>query len=113
MNGARVHIRSNNVLVINLADNAIDCFVRRLVVRIEQAIRVAVEAFRCHLLLVSSRNQLRTRIQCLSKNSGGIKRVTCELEACVGSKVVKEDVEDPFCESVPGASPIAASFCLL
>ena len=67
MDGARMHIRSNNVLVVNLADNAINCFVRRLVVRIEQAIRVTVEAFRCHLLLVSSRNQLRTKIQVLSR----------------------------------------------
>ena len=62
MNEAAEHIQSHNVLVINLADDAINCIVRRLVVRIEQAIRVAVEAFRCHLLLVSGRNHLGTQI---------------------------------------------------
>ena len=112
MNEARRHMRPHDVLVINLADNAINCIVRRLVVRIEQTIRVTVEAFSCHLLLVSGRNHLEPRFSGV-KSSRGIKRVTWELEACAGSKLVKANVDDPFCESVPGASPIAASFCLL
>ena len=112
MNEARKHMRSHNVLIINLADNAINCIVGRFVVRIEQAIRITVEAFRRHLLLVSGRNHLEPKFSDV-KSGGGIKRVTCELEACAGSKLVKANVDDPFCESVPGASPIAASFCLL
>jgi len=67
MNRAGAYIRSHNVLVINLADNTINCFVSRLVVHIEQAIRITVEAFHCHLLLVSGWNHLETQIQCLSK----------------------------------------------
>lgn len=51
-----------NVLRINIADDAVNRFIRRLVVGIEQAVRIAVEAFCCHLLLVSGRDQLKEPI---------------------------------------------------
>lgn len=55
-------ILPHDVLLINLTDNAIDCLVRRLVIGIQQAIRVPVEALSCHLLLVSSRDHLKSQI---------------------------------------------------
>ena len=42
MNRVGAYIRSHNILIINLADNTINCFVSRLVVHIEKAIRIAV-----------------------------------------------------------------------
>ena len=103
-----------NVLGIDIADDAVNRFIRGLIVGIEQGVRIAVEAFCCHLLLVGGRDQLEEpRFSVLSRVVERENCVTCELDACVGSKLINENSENPFCVSVPGASPIAASFCLL
>ena len=110
MNRVGAYIQSHNVLVINLADNTINCFISRLVVHIEQAICVAVEAFHCHLLLVSSWNHLETQIQCLSKAVKESKASPVSLRPTSDQSLLKRMQRIHFVKVSPAQVPMQPPF---
>lgn len=103
-----------NILLVHLAHYAVDCVFAWLVVSIQQAVRIAVKALCCQLLLLSCRHELSAIWSIVCKSSEELSGRTSPL--CDGLKEVIADEDDdeatafPERDRVPGASPIAISF---